>query len=131
VSFGRRLAVLAASCVVVAGILLLFHDFVGREVFVLMVVAGAMLVYIIQPITVAWERSRQQRRIAPTPPGAESLIGDVAVVIESIDPVGRVKIHGETWRARSKPGEVLQPGERAVVVSCRELELVVRREHPS
>lgn len=131
VSFGRRLAVLAASAVVVAVILLMVHDFVDPGVFVLMVVAGALLVYIIQPIAVAWEGTRQRRRMAPTPPGAESLIGDVAVVIEAIDPVGMVKIHGETWRARSQPGEVLKKGERVVVVSCRELELVVRRKHLS
>lgn len=61
----------------------------------------------------------------PPPHGVAALIGREAVVVETLAPVGQVRLHGERWRARSVHGETLSPGTPVVVVGHRGLTLEV------
>ena len=57
--------------------------------------------------------------------GADSLPGEIGVVIEAVDPEGLMFVHGETWRAFSK--EKLDKGEKAEVVTVKGLLLEVKK----
>jgi membrane-bound serine protease (ClpP class) len=65
---------------------------------------------------------RQRRR--PLVSGEEQLPGAVAVVTDEFDGAGRVRLHGESWRARSD--SPLQAGQRVEVIKRDGLVLMVR-----
>jgi membrane protein implicated in regulation of membrane protease activity len=70
--------------------------------------------------SVFWIRfTRRQRAVT----GVESLVGQTAVVVEACRPDGRVRIHGELWRARCPDGA--EVGEHVRVVSVQDLTLEV------
>lgn len=56
--------------------------------------------------------------------GPEALVGKSCQVVQRIDPVGKVTVHGELWSAESD--EPLEVGEEAVVTSVEDLKLHVR-----
>jgi membrane protein implicated in regulation of membrane protease activity len=126
-SLRRRLAILGVTAAIVALALAVGWHTVTPEAFLLLALGGALAIYISQPLATAWERGREQRRLAPTPAGAERLIGEGAVVVEAIDPVGKVKVHGEIWRARTAAGEPIPRSEAVTVVGCEGLELTVEQ----
>jgi membrane protein implicated in regulation of membrane protease activity len=67
-----------------------------------------------------WSRTvRKQRRVV----GAETLIGQEAVVTEPCRPLGQVRLGGETWEARCEAGA--SPGDRVRVVGRDKLVLLV------
>jgi membrane protein implicated in regulation of membrane protease activity len=67
-----------------------------------------------------WSRTvRKQRRVV----GAETLIGQEAVVTEPCRPLGQVRVGGETWEARCEAGA--SPGDRVRVVGRDKLVLLV------
>jgi membrane-bound serine protease (ClpP class) len=53
------------------------------------------------------------------------MLGVTGEVIERIAPVGKIRVHGEIWTAKSD--ETIEPGEKAVVKSLEGLQLSVRR----
>lgn len=55
--------------------------------------------------------------------GIQTLVGSKGVVVEPCQPFGRVKLRGETWRARSEV--VAQRGDRVLVRSVEGLMLHV------
>jgi membrane-bound serine protease (ClpP class) len=57
--------------------------------------------------------------------GKTALIGETGEVIERIAPVGKIRVHGEIWTAKS--AEPIEPGEKAVVERAEGLQLFVRR----
>lgn len=68
--------------------------------------------------------ARNQNR--PSPPGAEGLIGKVAVVKTRLAPSGTVFIHGELWEAKLDKGEA-GPEEEVVVTEVKGLKLRVTK----
>ena len=56
--------------------------------------------------------------------GMEGLIGEVGLVKDTIDPEGRVFVHGEIWRAVS--GTRIEPGQKVVVEDMDGLVLTVK-----
>jgi membrane protein implicated in regulation of membrane protease activity len=58
-----------------------------------------------------WIRFTRRRRSVT---GAEGLVGQEAVVVEACRPDGRVRVHGELWRARCARGA--EVGEHVRVV---------------
>lgn len=67
-----------------------------------------------------WSRTvRKQRRVV----GAETLIGQEAIVSEACRPVGQVRISGETWEARCEAGA--SAGDRVRVIGRDKLTLIV------
>ncbi len=59
--------------------------------------------------------------------GAEGLLYQEGVVVQSLKPVGRVKVGGVLWNAVSISGEALRVDERIEVVSVERLTLYVDR----
>ncbi len=57
--------------------------------------------------------------------GIDALIGENGTVMQALNPVGQVLVHGEIWQAEST--ELLQPGESIQVKGSRELRLLVER----
>jgi len=57
--------------------------------------------------------------------GGEALIGEEAQVVTTLEPIGTVRLHGETWRATAT--EVVEPGERVIVTGLHDLQLTVSR----
>lgn len=56
--------------------------------------------------------------------GTEALIGDIAEVIDLLDPTGTVKVQGETWNAESLSG-VIGKGQKVRIKEMRNLKLYV------
>jgi len=66
---------------------------------------------------------------APARAGWERLIGHPATVVDPLDPVGRVRLEGETWRAEAVRGAgPLGRGATVVVEGVAGLTLRVRPE---
>jgi len=63
-----------------------------------------------------------QRRKSPT--GFDSIIGQRARCMTALNPEGLVRVRGETWKAISRCGSVLE-GEEVAVEDVRGLMLVV------
>ena len=82
------------------------------------VIALAFFMFVIQAV------ARARRR--PVATGAETLVGATGVVISPLSPQGQVRLHGETWKARTE-GEDLLKDERIEVLRTEGLTLVVRR----
>ncbi|HEU0128801.1 MAG TPA: NfeD family protein [Pseudonocardiaceae bacterium] len=77
--------------------------------------AGASLAL----ITVARPMLRRRLHPAPVPTNAEALLGDKAVVVNTVDAGGgKVKLRGELWSARAfDETEVLEPGQTVTVMN--------------
>jgi len=67
-------------------------------------------------------------RARPVVSGRESMIGSTGAVIDWDGAVGRVRIQGEIWKARSDDGE-FRPGARVIVKEVDGLILVVGPEY--
>jgi membrane-bound ClpP family serine protease len=72
--------------------------------------------------TVFWIRWSQRRRARV---GAETLPGTAARVVERLDPMGRVQVHGERWSARTTSAEPVEAGAEVRVLALEGLVLVV------
>ena len=57
--------------------------------------------------------------------GMEGLLGEVGVVKESLNPEGRVLVHGETWNAKSDV--TISDGEKVIVEAVEGLKIKVRK----
>ncbi|HIN87627.1 MAG TPA: nodulation protein NfeD [Nitrospinaceae bacterium] len=57
--------------------------------------------------------------------GMEGLLGEVGVVKESLNPEGRVLVHGETWNAKSDVA--ISDGEKVIVEAVEGLKIKVRK----
>ena len=68
----------------------------------------------------------------PSDPGASSrLAGVTGVVIDRLDPEGRVRVGPELWRARLAVGSApAEPGQHVRVTSVEGLTLCVERQEP-
>jgi membrane-bound serine protease (ClpP class) len=64
-----------------------------------------------------------QRRPAET--GAEGMIGEIGRALTAIAPQGKVRVHGEIWKARS--GAPIDAGAEVRVVSVKDLEVTVEK----
>jgi membrane-bound serine protease (ClpP class) len=58
--------------------------------------------------------------------GAEGMIGEIGETISELNPFGRVRIHGETWNAKTL-GEIIQAGEKIRVTAIQNLTLQVEQ----
>ncbi|ABI56270.1 NfeD family protein [Alkalilimnicola ehrlichii MLHE-1] len=59
------------------------------------------------------------------PCGGQALVGRHATVITALHPVGRVRVDGESWRARSAHGEPVPAGRGVRVIDAEGLTLTV------
>jgi membrane-bound serine protease (ClpP class) len=56
--------------------------------------------------------------------GIEAMIGDTGEVIDTLDPIGTVRVQGETWNAESIAG-MIEKGEKVRIKEMRNLKLYV------
>lgn len=65
------------------------------------------------------------QRLKPST-GIESLIGKFGKTMEPLQPIGRVKINGEIWRAQSLSGEITE-NEKVIIKEIKNLTLYVEQ----
>ncbi len=70
-------------------------------------------------------RKVAQARRRPHATGAESMVGATGVVTAALGPQGQVRVHGETWKARSE-GTDLPKDQTVEVIGMEGLTLIVR-----
>ena len=97
---------------VAAAIAGLFAFFAGGWVpWVVFFVASGVLLWVSRPL------AHKLRGHSPAKTNVDALIGQTAVVIETIDPtanVGRVRVQSDVWRARAE--KVVETGRRVRIV---------------
>jgi membrane-bound serine protease (ClpP class) len=131
-STGGVLAALGAAGLIAGGVLALTadsgssaSDWAGPALITLGVLSIVSFYAITRKVLAA-------HREQPVRGGHEELIGSVAEVRTSLDPVGRVWTGGTLWRARLvRDGGPLRPGDRVTVEAVEGLTLMVRPEPPS
>jgi membrane-bound serine protease (ClpP class) len=92
---------------------------------VLAIAAAFVLAFFFLVVTKAAQAIRR-----PHASGLESMVGMSAVAVSPLAPEGRVRVRGESWRARTETGDVPK-GEPVEIVKTEGLTLVVRpRKEP-
>ena len=86
------------------------------------VIAGVTIITVIFFIFAIGMALKIQRKKPAT--GAEGMIGEIGVVIEKIDPEGKVKMHGEIWKALSD--KKINKGRKVKVSECDDRNLVLK-----
>ena len=92
--------------------------FVVPDAWTLPVVGLAVVAEVSETLFTLWWSRR-----APPKVGPETLIGATGRVVEPLRPIGRVRVRGEVWRARSD--EAIGQGARIRVTARERLTLVV------
>jgi membrane-bound serine protease (ClpP class) len=87
----------------------------------LVILAGALSLEVVEYF--AWRRFLRRYRLRS---GPETLVGRTATVVDDIDPLGRVRLGGEYWNARS--GVPVRAGERVRIEAIDGLTLEVTPE---
>lgn len=88
---------------------------------------GLSLIFIILSRTI-WKKYTSVKPLEPT--NTDVLIGQIAVVTETIDNVnafGEVKINGQRWSARSSDGSLIKNGEKVKVLSIEGVKIICRK----
>jgi membrane-bound serine protease (ClpP class) len=102
--------------IVLVGVLIAV--FVVPDPWTVPVVIAAIGVEVTETLVTMWWSRR-----APPKVGVETLIGASGVVVQDCRPIGRVRVRGEIWRARSS--EDVESGGRVRVVDRDRLTLLV------
>jgi membrane-bound serine protease (ClpP class) len=56
--------------------------------------------------------------------GVEGFLGETGLVLETLDPLGSVRVHGEIWQAESNKGKIAA-GEKVKIISMKKFRLTV------
>ena len=91
------------------------------QVVVFIVVSAISMIYT-RPIV------RDKLKVKNTPTNLDRIIGQTAIVIETIDNEngkGQIKINGLVWTARTENGEIVQKGEHVTVKSIQGVKAIV------
>lgn len=91
------------------------------QVVVFLVVSAISMIYT-RPIV------RDKLKVKNTPTNLDRIIGQTAIVIETIDNEngkGQIKINGLVWTARTENGEIVQKGEHVTVKSIQGVKAIV------
>ena len=96
---------------VAGSIMLLDTDVEGFNVYLPAIIAVAVTGAVVSAAVAAYALKARQR---PVVSGQEELVGAIAQVITPFDNEGRVRVHSEDWRARTKVP--LQAGQKVRVV---------------
>jgi membrane-bound serine protease (ClpP class) len=105
--------------IVLVGVLIAV--FVVPDQWTVPVVIAAIGVEVTETLVTMWWSRR-----APPKVGVETLIGASGLVVQECRPIGRVRVRGEIWRARSTVP--LDPGARVTVIGRERLTLLVEPE---
>ena len=86
-------------------------------------VISAIMIIVSRPLY----RKFIKTKLVPT--NSDRVIGETAVVTESIDNIqakGSVKVQGQLWTARSENGEVIPEGSQVTVIRIEGVKLIVK-----
>ncbi|MGH3975162.1 MAG: NfeD family protein [Pseudonocardiaceae bacterium] len=129
---------MAAVAWLVAGLLLIVAEVLSADFVLIMLGAGALVAAgsaalgaslwleiaafagtSIALITLARPVLKRRLHTARVPTNTEALVGDKAVVVNTVDAHGgKVKLRGELWSARAfDETEILEPGQRVTVMN--------------
>ena len=108
----------------ITGGLLLFDTSVSYLRVSWLVLAVAGVVGFLFFSLVVGKVARSARR--PHATGLESMVGAIGVALSPLTPEGQVRLHGETWKARTEEGDLLKD-EPVEVLRTEGLTLVVKR----
>lgn len=61
--------------------------------------------------------------------GYEGLIGETGMVIDTCNPIGRVMVHGEYWKARA--GKMIEQGTPVTIVAVKDMVVIVEQTDDS
>ncbi|MFP3855216.1 MAG: NfeD family protein [Anaerolineales bacterium] len=110
----------------IAGALVLFNspgspDFFRVSIGAVVAIAGGTAAFF---LWIVGSALRAQGR--PVRTGSEALIGKVVTVQSDLDPVGKIKVAGEIWRAELEQGSaVVEAGQQVVITAVEGLQLRV------
>ena len=88
------------------------------------VIIGATIVSALFFLFVVGFGIRAQRRKVVT--GKEGLIGGVGEVVETLSPLGTIRVHGEIWNAESLSG-IIDKGEKVRIKEMKSLKFFVEK----
>jgi len=107
--------------------IILIMPILGIAIFWILPMSIALPIYlIILTLSILIYNSLLHAMHTPVTTGIQGLIGHKATVLDSINPEGHVKIHGEIWNAVSS--NVLRRGEKVDIVGVEGLTLRVQNE---
>ena len=92
--------------------------FIFLEGWLRIIVIGGLLTFEVIEISI-WLRWRKRRSIT----GAETMVGERALVVTDCRPTGQVQLRGQIWSATCPQGA--SAGEKVVVSALRGLQLEV------
>lgn len=114
-----------AGGALVASVLAYIETGLHVQIIVFLLVSIALLV-LTRPIAMKYFNQERQKT------NAESLIGQKAVVLETIDTLhgtGRAEVNGMEWSAKTdNPEETLEAGEVVVIEGIQGVKLIVKKE---
>jgi membrane protein implicated in regulation of membrane protease activity len=88
----------------------------------IVVVVAAVAIEIGEATVFIWWSQRRKATV-----GAETLVGETAVVVQELRPEGRVRLQGELWRARCDDGAAVAVGAQVRVRALDGLTLEVEQ----
>ena len=95
------------------------------QIIVFLLVSIGLLV-LTRPIAMKFFNQERQKT------NAESLIGQKAIVLETIDTLhgtGRAEVNGMEWSAKTdNPEKIIEPGEVVVIEGIQGVKLIVKKE---
>ena len=93
---------------------------------IVFLLVSIILLVLTRPIAVKFFNKERQKT------NAESLIGQKAIVLETIDTlhgVGRAEVNGMEWSAKTdEPGEIIEIGTVVVIEGIQGVKLIVKKE---
>lgn len=113
--------VVATFCLAVGSLLAMVVALwgLGLEMQLLALAVGTVLAFVIfAPIIRRWQKNKEKEKGISVASNMDALIGRVVEVIEEIPShgVGRVKVDGDRWQARSCDGKEVPGGTRVRIV---------------
>lgn len=97
---------------------------IGVQIVIFLIVSIVLLV-VTRPIVLKYFNQKRERT------NAESLIGQKAVVLETIDPihgVGRVEVNGMEWSAKTEESGVIEKDTIVSIKGIQGVKLIVEKE---
>lgn len=116
---------LAVGCII--AMLISLFDF-GLEVQLIGVIVGTVIAFVaFAPMVRRWQNRREEESGTDSGSNMEALKGRVVEVIESIPEhgIGRVRVDGDRWQARTANGNVIQAGSKVRIVSYESIIVIV------
>lgn len=92
---------------------------------------GTILSFIfLAPVIRKWQKNKGDKNPTTQNSNMDALIGRIVTVTQTIPAdgdLGRIKIDGDNWQARSVNGEKIEEGKKAKVVSYESIIIVVEQ----